>query len=132
MFNASDFNLLATRTANCLLGVDCGVSETVSTSKQDDAVTKPKQGVAVSTSNQGDAVSTPKEGKESTDSQIINPLTGNPVSGENIQQTLEDAVKRMAEEDKQQLMNKNSKGPYFLIFVLFFLLLGFSLDKDEE
>lgn len=114
MFNASDFNLLATRTANCLLGVDCGVSETVSTSKQDDAVTKPK------------------EGEESTDSQIINPLTGNPVSGENIQQSLEDAVKRMAEEDKQYLMNKNSKGPYFLIFVLFFLLLGFSLNKDEE
>lgn len=98
MVNASDFNLLATRTANCLLGIDCGVTESSSSSLFD-----------------GDEA--PKE--------------PNKDSEKNITQSLEDAVKRMAEEDKQQLMNKNSKGPYFLIFILFLLLLGFSLDKEE-
>ena len=80
MVNISDFNLLATRTANCLLGVDCSLIK-----------------------------DTPAQTKDA----------------------MEKAIQKMVEDDKQELMNKNSKGPYFLIFILFLLLLGFSLDKEE-
>lgn len=103
MVNASDFNLLATRTANCLLGIDCGMTEDSRNSSFDKEVSPNK------------TLKLPNKDSE-----------------KNITQSLEDAVKRMAEEDKQQLMNKNSKGPYFLIFILFLLLLGFSLDKEED
>ena len=88
MVNASDFNALATRTANCLLGIDCGTDAATDAGTDADA-------------------------------------------GKNIKQSMEAALNRMAEDNKQLNMNKNSKGSYFLIFILFLLLLGFSLDKEE-
>ena len=42
------------------------------------------------------------------------------------------ALEEMGAKNKQQKMNSMSKGPYFLIFIIALLLMGFSLGNDEE
>ena len=114
---ASSYIQLATRTANCLLGIDC--NETASASASASAAssgTVIDKGIGI-----GMGIGT-------------NEHRGNVADASSAPTTAEDQHKleKIGEEVNQMTMNQNSKGSYFLIFMLFLLLLGFSLDKEEE
>ena len=118
-----DYNKLATRTAKCMLGIDCGTDSVVSGSSGTDIGTGTGAGFGGTSAGAGgknDGAGGKNDG------------AGGPNAEVNIKQTIEAAMAQMASDDKQQQMNQRSKGPYFLIFILFLLLFGFSLDKDEN
>lgn len=117
MVNPSDFNRLATRTANCFLGFDCEEGEPLYDTVGPGTGNQPGIQLGIQPGNQQD-----KENNTQNASNV----------NLNIKQTVKTAMENMISQDKQRQLNENSKGPYFLIFILFLLLLGFSLDKDDE
>ena len=64
-------------------------------------------------------------------SALISTVGAGKIRGE-VKNEITSALEAMAAENKQAQMNSMSKGPYFLIFMIALLLMGFSLGKDEE
>ena len=127
MVNPSDFNELATRTARCFLGFECGqplydeIGPGTSNQSSNQSGNQPDNQSGNQPDNQsGNQTDKGNNTQNASDVNI------------NIKQTVKSAMENMISQDKQRQLNENSKGPYFLIFILFLLLLGFSLDKDDE
>ena len=88
-----DYNKLATRTAKCMLGIDCGTDSVVSGSSGTDIGTGTGAGFGGTSAGAG--------GK--------NDGAGGQNAEVNTRQTIEAAIAQMTSEDKQQQKNQRSK-----------------------
>ena len=130
------FDNLATKTANCLLGFDCGEEDNVSqsniTGSVSTSVVAGRENAAATTGDNAAAATIGKNGAAATTG---TGAPSGPQSGPTAKQAnqqLTSIIEKMNAEARQGVMNKKSKGPYFIIFILFILLSAFSLGDDEE
>ena len=134
------FDNLATKTANCLLGFDCGEEDNVSqsdiTGSDSTSVVagRGNNAVAATTGNNAAAATTGNNAAAAAATTGTGAPSG-PQAGPTAKQAnqqLTSIIEKMNAEARQGVMNKKSKGPYFIIFILFILLSAFSLGDDEE
>ena len=117
------FDGLATKTANCLLGFECNTESNVrSQIQQNPSTVVAGQQINKSNANQANA----DQAKANANTQDFIDHT------KKVKNEITSALEAMAAKNKQAQMNSMSKGPYFLIFMIALLLMGFSLGKDEE
>jgi len=116
------FEALATKTANCLLGFECGEENIASqaTKKVVDSSVVAGRGFGAGPESADD-----KKAEENNKNQ-----GGSTADEVNNAETSK--RERMISEARQEDMNRKSKGPYFMIFILFMLLSAFSLGDEEE
>ena len=130
-----DFDALATKTANCLLGFECETESnvakgSVNESSRDRTAARGKpnvsnaSNVAANNLNLDQAQAQDNKAKNQ-DNEFVD-------HAKKVNAEITDALSKMAAENKQQKMNSMSKGPYFLIFIIGLLLMGFSLGDDEK
>ena len=139
-----NFDALATKTANCLLGFECETESNVAKGSVNepsrdktaaggkpntstDAAINPNQAQAQDNPNQ--AQDNPNQAQDNKAKNQDNEFVDH---AKKVNAEITDALSKMAAENKQQKMNSMSKGPYFLIFIIGLLLMGFSLGDDEK
>ena len=140
-----DFDALATKTANCLLGFECETESNVTKgSVNEPSRDKTAAGGRPNVSNASNvAANNPIQAQDNPIQAQDNPIQAQDNKAKNqdnefvdhakkVNAEITDALSKMAAENKQQKMNSMSKGPYFLIFIIGLLLMGFSLGDDEE
>ena len=115
------FERLATKTAMCLLGVDCGEKDTASQA----AVNGSSVVVGRGSDAGSESANFAEKAEENNQNQ------DGPTAKE-ANKALTSTIEKMNAEARQVDMNRKSKGPYFMIFILFMLLSAFSLGDDEE
>ena len=122
------FEGLATKTAMCLLGVDCGENDTASQTAVNDGrtVVAGRGPDAGQESNVGPGSANVAEKAEENNQNQDGP------TADETKRALTSTIEKMNAEARQVDMNRKSKGPYFIIFILFMLLSAFSLGDDEE
>lgn len=126
------FDALATKTANCLLGFEC---ETEDTNNSSVGVKQPS---VTTVNNSGQSAVATQLGAPPAVNNSVDPTVGQSTgnnsgqSQKNNANEIVGALEAMVAKNKQQQMNSMSKGPYFLIFIIALLLMGFSLGDDEE
>ena len=127
------FEALATKTANCLLGFECETESnvakgSVNESSRDKTVAGGRPNVSnasnVAANNPDQAQDNPNQA-QTQDNEFVD-------HAKKVNAEITDALSKMAAKNKQQKMNSMSKGPYFLIFIIGLLLMGFSLSDDEK
>jgi len=116
-----NFDGLATKTANCLLGFECGEEDNLSQA----AVKDGRTAVAGRGFGAGPESADDKKAEENNKNQ------GGPTADE-ANNALRSTIGQINAEARQVDMNRKSKGPYFMIFILFMLLSAFSLGDEEE
>ena len=126
-----DFDALATKTANCLLGFECETESNVAKgSVNEPSRDKTAAGGRPNVSNASNvAANNPIQAQDNKAKNQDNEFVDH---AKKVNAEITDALSKMAAENKQQKMNSMSKGPYFLIFIIGLLLMGFSLGDDEE
>ena len=133
-----DFDALATKTANCLLGFECETESnvakgSVNESSRDKTVARGRPNVSnasnVAANNPDQAQDNPIQAQDNKAKNQDNEFVDH---AKKVNAEITDALSKMAAENKQQKMNSMSKGPYFLIFIIGLLLMGFSLGDDEK
>ncbi len=127
-----DFDALATKTANCLLGFECETESnvakgTVYGSFRDTPTDARGKSITSNVSTNSANNSAPAQSQDNKAQN--NEYVGN---ARKINDEIKSALEAMAAKNKQQKMNSMSKGPYFLIFIIALLLMGFSLGDDKE
>ena len=137
-----DFDGLATKTANCLLGFECETESNVAKgSVNEPSRDKTAAGGRPNVSNASNvAANNPDQAQTQTQDNPNQAQDNQAQTQDNefvdhakkVNAEITDALSKMAAENKQQKMNSMSKGPYFLIFIIGLLLMGFSLGDDEE
>ena len=137
-----DFDELATKTANCLLGFECETESNVAKgSVNEPSRDKTAAGGRPNVSNASNvAANNPDQAQTQTQDNPNQAQDNQAQTQDNefvdhakkVNAEITDALSKMAAENKQQKMNSMSKGPYFLIFIIGLLLMGFSLGDDEE
>jgi len=137
-----DFEALATKTANCLLGFECETESNVAESNVGNSSGAPSSGFnrdnptaaggKLNTSNVSTDSANIPASAQSQDNKAQTQDNKFVDHAKKVNAEITDALSQMASKNKQQKMNSMSKGPYFLIFIVGLLLMGFSLSDDEE
>lgn len=131
------FEALATKTANCLLGFECGEEDNNNQGSLVNVITgQNTDGTGQNTV--GTRQNTVGTGQNTVAGTIQNTAVAGKGPGqgkktaEEANKELTSTIEKMNAEARQVDMNRKSKGPYFMIFILFMLLSAFSLGDEEE